>query len=243
MQYIATWCVFFTTQRAEVNMNSYKIRCNQNKFLKNGFSFMTVLIILFIIGIIVGVKLIVGYSVISADMSKISKISNAINFYYGKNGAIPGSNSTKMTAAGIYDALKSDNMVIPEDFVLESLKTNLSFIGCNEFIEKDGKAFWEWAPLSLNSKICVTVSPNKVTEDFGVASGAVTPSLMNSYLICQIENSIDDKNLNKGSGRLVRNGVKNAKIETSGNFNCNQYNKESKAIIDTESSSYAFKVY
>lgn len=227
---------------------SHESRRTRNLFLKNGFSLMTLIIILFIIGIIVAIKMIMSSSIISSDMAKISKISNAINFYYSKNGGIPGSGSTKMTAKGIYEALRSDSVVIPEDFVLESLKTNLTFIGCNEYVDKNGKEFWEWAPLSLNSKLCITVSTSKITEEPEAPTnirgkGSIVPSLMNSYLICHMETSLDDKNINKGFGRLVRNGVKNAQIETTGNFNCSQYHKEKTKIFETESSSYAFKVY
>lgn len=213
-----------------------------------GFSFVAVLVILIIIGAGYAILFMFNTGVIKGDMAKITKISNAIDFYYSKYNSLPGADkSGKMTQKSIYDALASNNLVIPEDFFLESVNMNLIFYGCEHYIDNKGRSLWKLGSLATGKNICLSRSDNKII-DYGTkladtSSSFQYPAFMNSYTICQLETSLDDRNMYEGKGRFIKDGVNNAEIAKTGSFDCDRYSKEKNKIQEPNSSSYAFRVY
>lgn len=216
---------------------------------KKGGAITKILLLLLVVGAVFVILYLFNSAYIKSDLSKINKITNALSFYQGQYGSLPGvnKNTSTMTVQKMYEDLKAAKLVIPEDFVLGSVKTNLSFIGCQKTQTPNGKNYWKLVPLSVNSSICLVRDENKI-DAYGktikdTSEPSSTGAFMNSYLICQLETSLDNRNLYDGSGMLALNAPHNSLIEKAPDFNCTKYIKDLKTNSEAISSTYAFKVY
>lgn len=216
---------------------------------KKGGAIIKILLILLLVGAIFGVLYLFNSAYVKSDLTKINKIANALNFYYGQYGSLPGvsKNTSAITVQKMYEDLITSKLVIPEDFVLGSVNTNLSFQGCQKTLAPNGKNYWKLVPLSVNSSICLVRDENKISAYGNTISDTSELStagvFMNSYLICQLETLLDNRNLYDGIGMLVQDGAHNSLIEIAPDFNCSKYIKDLKSNNEGTSSAYAFKVY
>lgn len=219
-----------------------------------GFSLIEIAIVLVVIGLLMGMvfkgKSILDAATLKADISKISKISTALNVYYSKYNTLPGiiDNKTgEMTSKAIYDQLLSEGILKDSDFKMRSVPGSYwQFHGCEEASDPIGNVLWQQQKLTSDSKVCIYRSDE--TPSNGTTSmPEAEKSFANSFLMCNIENLMDDKTLKTGDGRLLWGGHNAAEISMNQDkpdyYNCAKYENEKKTVSANNSSSYAFRIF
>lgn len=219
-----------------------------------GFSLVEMAIVLVVIGVIAGLafkgKSLIDSARIKADIQKINKISTAITTYYSKYGTLPGLDtaSKQMTVKNIYNDLTKGGFLKETDFKMSSLpNTFYGLHGCKISII-NGKEMWDLVELNPRDNICIFRDGKSIKEYGDKYPDTTTPAAksayMNSYMICQLENLLDDDNIFSGDGKFLNGGMHNGKIynnnDKSETFTCSKYDKER---FNSETISYAFRVY
>lgn len=219
-----------------------------------GFTLIEIAIVLVVLGLLIGMvfkgKSILDAAKLKTDISKISKISTALNVYYSKYNTLPGiiDNKTReMTSQAIYNQLISEGMLKDSDFKLRSIPNSYwQFHGCEGAYDPSGNLLWQQQKLNADSKVCLyRTDKNPSTQTASILEA--DKSFTNSFLMCSIENMMDDNAIKKGDGRLLWGGHNAAEISMNHDnpdyYNCSRYENEKRDTNPSNSSSYAFRIF
>lgn len=229
------------------------MQTNRNRNIaKNGFTLVELAIVLVVIGLLMGMafkgKTLVDAARIKAEVTKIQKISTAINTYMAKYDSLPGQldNGTVQNNQEMFNTLIAEGMLKESDF--KSVGTGgqggggwWNFVGCQEFQGANGRA-WKVSPASNQSNLCVYRSSTKTSENTNNGAGGDPGQLMDGLTICQIETLLDDKNVYSGDGRSTTATISGSGGGTLDNTNWDCANTDP-AIHGGTTWGYAFRVY
>lgn len=192
---------------------------------RKGVTLVEMALVLIVIGVLLGISLkaktLIEAARVKSQINNVSKLSGAFSSYYAKYGSFPGSagDGRIVSTADLFHALTKEGLLKETDFSSSFQGGSFgwwAFTGCKDLVD-----IWQEQAPTSKSSICVVkvATPSKTNTTPG--GNYTKNSNMDGMSVCLYETLLDDKNINKGDGRLAKkDGSIGNKVNTA-TWDCN----------------------